>query len=177
MCFFKHLLRYVLFIDFIYPYGIAWDSFIQFAIQRWEDFYIQWIRHGKSIFVIYPDNFINGEAIYTSKNLTNFMDFEWNESRLNCSLKRQENKFSKRKQYSEKNPWNATTKRFIASSKNYCAPNQTYTLNIYSKKHFIWINSSIKTVKHELEKRNFDTSYISSYQTDHFRVYVCPEFY
>ena len=75
-----------IFTDFIYPYGIDWESFIHISIQHWDNFYMWWIREGKNIFVIYPNSFFDGMAKDTLKKLAHYTNFEWNETRLNCIL-------------------------------------------------------------------------------------------
>ena len=124
---------------------------------------------------MYPDSFTDSFAKDTLHNLTHFVNLEWSDRRLNCLLKHNENSSHRQEVRPEKKPSHIYPKRFIASSINSCAPNQTYSLNMYSKKHFVWINSSIRAVRYELEKRAIDSSYISNYEMEHFRVYVCPE--
>merc|ERR1719361_866338 len=125
--------------------------------------------------IMYPDKLTGSLAKDTLQNLTHFVNLEWNDIRLNCLLKQNENSSHRQKSRPEKRPSDIYPKRFIASSINFCAPNQTHSLNMYSKKHFVWINASIKAVKYELEKRGIDSSHISNYEMEHFRLYVCPE--
>ena len=160
--------------DFIYPYGDDWDKFIHQSIQHWEDFYIQWIRNEKNIFVIYPDSLVDDLRNSTLKDLANFMGFKWNEPRLNCVLKQIEDTFPRKKVNPETDDLDMTPKKFITSLRNSCISNQVYALDIYSKKHLIWINSSIRAVKHYLEKRGLDSTYISAYKKKYFRIYLCP---
>lgn len=164
-----------LFSDFIYPYSIEWDSFIHISIQHWEYFYIQWIRGGNNIFVIYPSSFENGSAKNTLKKLTHFADLEWNEAHLNYVLNGWEDKLRPRKYTFKKDEPYVNDAKFIASTMNSCAHSQQFAIDIYSKKHVVWINSAIRNVKHELKKRGLDESYISNYETKNFRVFICPE--
>ena len=159
----------------MYPYGNDWDKFIQQSVQHWEDFYIQWIRNEKDIFIIYPDNFVGNLAKATLKDLANFLTFKWKDSRMNCLLKQIENLYRQRKNNPEQVQSDKKPKHFMASYTNSCVSNQIYKLDIYKKKHLIWINASIRSVKHELEKRGFDSSYISDYEMKNFRIYVCPK--
>ena len=142
---------------------MGWDwtnNWILKTIQYWEQFYINWIRNGKKILVIYSENFEDGLFKNTLKKITDFLNFDWNEQRLNCVLKRKKDRFHQRKPSFTKGHSHTNFTAFIASKINYCATNETYTWNIYSKKHFIWINSAIRKVKHELKKRGLDSSYI-----------------
>ena len=133
--------------DFIYPYGNDWDKFIHQSIQQWEDFYIQWILNEKNIFVIYPDSLVDDLRNTTLKNLANFMSFKLNELRLNCVLKQIEDTFPRKKENPETDHLDMTPKKLITSLRNSCVSNQICALDIYSKKHLIWINSSIRNVK------------------------------
>ena len=162
------------FTGFIYPNGNDWDKFIYQTIQTWEDFYIEWIRDEKNIFVIYPDSFVHDLAKATLMDLAKFMGFEWNEKRLNCGLNTIGRTYTRRKSDPKKVHLDMETKKFIASFTKYCVPNPIYTLDIYSRKHLIWINSSIRAVKHYLEKRGLDSTYISAYKKKYFRIYLCP---
>ena len=60
------------FIDFIFPHGWDWkNNFVHKAIQYWEHFYINWIRHGRNILVIHPDNSFEILVDYKVKYLEN----------------------------------------------------------------------------------------------------------
>merc|ERR1712051_985481 len=162
--------------DFTYPHGWDWDnSFVQKEIQYWEQFYISWLRKEKDILVMYPDNFDSGLAENSLKKIANFMNFVWHEQRVKCSLKCNHEKFHRRQTPYEKGHIENKSKLFIASKLNTCGPNTTYTWNLYKRKHFIWINSAIRNVKHELKKRSLDFSHISDYKIKNWRIYVCPE--
>ena len=161
--------------DFFYPFGWDWNNSVLTIIQYWEQFYIAWIRNGKSIFVTYPNNFVDSVIEDSLKKLTNFMDFEWNDRRFNCVLECDKEEAHRKKVPLVKSHLDMTSKRFFASKINSCAPNETYIWNIYSKTHIIWINSAIRNVKHELQKRGLDSSNISGFEHKHWRIYVCPK--
>ena len=168
--------HYNFFADFIYPHGWDWDnSFVSREIQYWEQFYLNWIRHGKGMLVLYPDNFASDLIRNTLKKIANFMSFEWNDRRVDCALKRDRERFPQKQGSYEKTKPKRKLKRFIASKMNSCSPNETYKWNIYKRKHFIWINSAIRNVKRELQNRGFDSTFISDYEMKHFMIYVCPE--
>ena len=107
--------------------------------------------------------------------VTKFLGIEWNEKRMNCVLKRNEARNHRRKARYENDRFDMKSKKFIASKTNSCFPNETAKWNIYDKKHFIWINSAIRKVKNELEKRGIDSSFLSNYIIRKWSIYICPE--
>ena len=161
--------------DFFHPFGWDWNYNVLTIIQYWEQFYIDWIRNGKSVFVTYPDNFNDRFIEDALKNLTNFMNFEWNAQRFNCVLECDKEEDYRKKASLVKSHLDIKSNTFFASKINSCAPNETYTWNIYSKTHITWINSAIRNVKHELQKRGLDSSNISGFEHKHWRIYVCPK--
>lgn len=46
-------------------------------------------------------------------------------------------------------------------------------INIYSRKHTIWINSAIKTVTKAAKKRGFDSSHLLSYLNTNIKLNYC----
>ena len=111
----------------------------------------------------------------TMKKLTELMSFDWKVQQLNCVSKRNQGIVDRKKSSCEKCHFNTNSKTYIASKKISCGPNETYTINIYNKKHYIWINSAIRNIKKELEKRGLESSYISNYETKSWLIYVCPQ--
>ena len=160
---------------FIYPYGNDWEKFILLSIQHWEAFYIQWIRKEKNIFIIYPDSLVEDLAKTTLKDLATFRSLKWIDPRLN-RLSKPIKELHPRSKDNLKTPHlDKKPKKFLASMTNSCVPSHIYTFDIYSKTHRIWINSSIRNVKHELEKRGLDLSYIFDGEKNYFRICICPD--
>ena len=94
---------------------------------------------------------------------------------MNCALKRNEVRNHRNKAHYEKDHFDMKSKQFIASKTNSCSPNETAKWNIYDKKHLIWINSAIRNVKYEIEKRGIDSSFLSNYIIRKWSIYICPE--
>ena len=134
-----------------------------------------WIREGKNIFLIYPNSFADGMAKDTLKKLARYTNYEWNETQLNCVLKEWESRHFRRKDPPKTNSFYMKSTRFIASTTNSCAQHKVLSIDIYSKKHFVWINSAIRNIKHELKERGLDTTYISRYKMENFNIHICPE--
>ena len=159
---------------------IEWDSAVHNAIQIWEDFYLRWLRAGKNILLVYYESLTEGFIEMSLRSVTSFLDVEWDDLRMKCISKYNKgngNKTKKRKKGcinrgrldSESIQLNTQTNNINNGANN------TNSFNIYTKKHVTWINSAIKNVKHEIERRGLDSSYISNYEGQNVRVTICAE--
>ena len=159
-------------IGLFYPHGKDWDLFIHRSIQHWEHFYIQWISNPTKILVVYFDDLASERTENTLKSAITFLNLKINEDRLNCVLQHNEDTYRKQSDFLNKNILYANTTNFRAT--NSCILNEIYSFNMYTNTHVVWINSAIRRVKHELQKRGFEASRLSNYENTNLQINICP---
>ena len=106
-----------------------------------------------------------------------FLDFEWNEQRMRCLSKHNKGKFQRKKACLDKGHLDLKSVRLnvVQTNNIHEGANSTDSFDVYTKKHVIWINSAIRKVKHEIERRGLDSSYISNYKNQNVRINICGE--
>ena len=143
----------------------------------WEDFYLRWLRSARNILLVYYESLTAGFVEQNLKEITTFLDFEWNEQRMKCLSKHNKGKFQRKKACLDKGHLDLKSVRLnvIQTNNIHDGANSTNSFDVYTKKHVIWINSAIRKVKHEIERRGLDSSYISNYKNQNVRINICGE--
>ena len=151
---------------------LGWDSSIHSSIQLWEDFYIQWIARGTNTLVVYYESMVSDSLESRLKNITKFLNFQWNKHRLGCILKNM-GKPQLNDNCLPKGLFNITSEQFISYSKNCGTTTEKCTFRIYAKKHTIWINSAIRNVQGAIEIYGLEPSIMSKYKNKNVLISVC----
>ena len=153
---------------------LGWDSSIHSSIQLWEDFYIQWIARGTNTLVVYYESMVSDSLESRLKNITKFLNLQWNKHRLRCILKHM-GKAQLNDNCLPKGLLNITSKQFISYSKNCETTTEKCTFSIYATKHVIWINSAISNVQRAIETSGLKPSIMSKYKNKNVIISVCNE--
>ena len=142
----------------------------------WEDFHLKWLRAGRNILLVYYEDLTAGFVDQNLKKITTFLDFEWNEQRMKCLSKHNKGKFQRKKACLDKGHLDLKSVKLDVETNNiHDGANSTDSFDVYTKKHVIWINSAIRKVKHEIERRGLDSTYISNYKNQNVRINICGE--
>ena len=135
-----------------------WDNFVWYSIQSWEQFYLDWLTEASHIMLIYYEKLQSDELRSTLTDTVSFMNMTINNNRLDCTIKHSNISFSQKEKCVKKE-----------EIKLKCQENE----NIYSRKHFIWINSKIRTVRSKVKKRGLDSSYMKNYENTIVKLRYC----
>ena len=143
----------------------------------WEDFYLRWLRAGRNILLVYYESLTADFVEQNLKEINTFLDFEWNEQRMRCLSKHNKGKLKRKKACLDKGNLDLkSVKLNVVETKNiHGGANSLDSFDVYNKKHVIWINSAIRKIKHEIERRGLDSSYISNYKNQNVRINICGE--
>ena len=113
---------------------------------------------GKKIIITYYEDLKSPEKLkYNLIKISNFMNFTTDMERLNCVLKHPEGEF-RRKEIC----YDRKTK-----------PKSSKSDFIYSNKQTLWINSAIRIVHDEIEKRQLESSRLLSYEDTNIKITYC----
>ena len=153
-----------------YPHGKDWDRFVLSSIQRWEYFYIQWIRNGDDILFIYFEDLASRLTEIVLKKIIQFLNIQLDNDRLSCVLMHKEDIFKRETSFLHKNILNTRTQNFRLS--NSCVGNELHTFNRYNKMRVVWINLAIRNVKRELTKRGLDPLHLSNYENTNIKINI-----
>ena len=156
-------------------YLIGWDSFIHSSVQLWEDFYIQWIRHGKNILVIFYDSLASNSFENTLRTIAKFLNFRWSKHRLGCILKHNVKPFQTNDTCLPKGLLDIKSKHVNSYPTNCATSREKCKFHIYTKKHIIWINSAIRNVQREIRKHGIDPSLLSNNTKKNISLSICTE--
>ena len=140
--------------NFNHFFNIAWNQFIYTSIQLWKNFYIQWIKEGDRIIVIYYEELKSEKLKEHLIRLARFMNFTIDEERLSCVLKYPVGKFRRKDTC-----FDPTTK-----------PKDSTDDQVYLDEHVILINSAIQKVSDVIKQRKFDSSIIDMYMNSNFKI-------
>ena len=135
-----------------------WDNFVWYSIQSWEQFYLDWLTEASHIMLIYYEKLQSDELRSTLTDTVSFMNMTINNNRLDCTIKHSNISFSQKEKCVKKE-----------EIKQKCQENE----NIYSRKHIIWINSKIRTVRSKVKKRGLDSSYMKNYENTIVKLRYC----
>ena len=96
---------------------------------------------------------------------------------MKCLSKHNKGKFQRKKACLDKGHLDLKSVRLNVVQTNNIndGANSTNSFDVYTKKHDIWINSAIRKVKHEIERRGLDSSYIYDYENQNVRIHICGE--
>ena len=140
-------------------------------------FYLEWIEKGEDIVVIYYENLIaeqNSHSTSFSEGLENylkviikFINFKWDAERFKCLFNDNEGKFHRKRTCINSSSLNLTP-----SSLN--IDNGKPTINIFHKRHIIWIHSAINKVQLAMKERSIDSTHLSKYKYNHVKIVICP---
>ena len=135
-----------------------WDNFVWYTIQAWEQFYLDWLTEASHIMLIYYEKLQSDELKSSLSDTISFMNMTLDNSRLECTIKHSNVIFSQKKKCIKKQ-----------EIKPKCQENA----NIYSRKHIIWINSTIRTVRSKIKKLGLDPSYMKNYENTIVKLRYC----
>ena len=119
---------------------------------------MDWLVEGKNIMLIYYEKLQSDELKSTLTDTVTFMNMTIDNNRLECTSKHSNVSFFQ----TEK-----CVKNVEIKSK--CQENE----NIYSRKHIIWINSTIRTVRSKIKKLGLDPSYMKNYENTIVKLRYC----
>lgn len=100
------------------------------------------------------------------KEIIKFIDFKWDTERFKCLLNDNEGKFHRMKRCIDNSSLDLTSSRLNFDNRN-------ATMDIYQKKHIIWIQSSITKVQQAMKERSIDSTYLSRYISKHVKIVFC----
>ena len=100
------------------------------------------------------------------KEIIKFIDFKWDTERFKCLLNDNEGKFHRMKRCIDNSSLDLTSSRLNFDNRN-------ATMDIYQKKHIIWIRSSINKVQIAMKERGIDSTYLSRYISNHVKIVIC----
>ena len=108
--------------------------------------------------LIYYEKLLSDELKSTLINTVSFMNMTIDNDRLECTIKHSEGSFPRKEKCIKK-----------GETKPNCNENDS----IYSRKHFHWINSTIRKVRSKVKKLGLDTSYLKNYENTSVRLRYC----
>ena len=119
---------------------------------------MDWLTEASHIMLIYYEKLQSDELKSTLSDTISFMNMTIDNNRLECTIKHSNERFSQKKKCIKNE-----------EMKRKCNENE----NIYSRKHIIWINSTIRTVRSKIKKLGMDTSYIKNYENTIVKLRYC----
>ena len=108
--------------------------------------------------LIYYEKLLSDELKSTLIETVSFMNVTIDSDRLECTIKHSEGSFPRKEKCIKK-----------GKTKQNCNEND----NIYSKKHILWINSTIRKVRSKVKKLGLDTSYMKNYENTSVKLRYC----
>ena len=144
----------------------GWDSFVHTSSKAWNDFYIQWIKNGKDVFLISYEELIDDSKLKDAlKKIAKFLDFEVHPHRMACAIKNQKGMFQR-----NKTCYKIEDLEYIPDSK-LSFTNSTFS--VFTEKHRSLINSVIKNVSNQMANSGYSFSPISEYVDTKVYIDIC----
>ena len=119
---------------------------------------MDWLTEASHIMLIYYEKLLSDELKSTLSDTVSFMNMTIDNNRLECTIKHSNVSFSHKKKCIKKE-----------EMKPKCQENA----NIYSRKHIIWMNSRIRTVRSKVKKLGLNNSYMKNYENTMVNIKYC----
>ena len=119
---------------------------------------MDWLTEATHIMLIYYEKLRSNEVKSTLSDAIAFMNITIDNNRLDCTIKHFTGSFPRKEKCIKKE--DIKQKRIENES-------------IYSRKHIIWINSAIRTLRRKLKKLGLDTSYMKNYENTIVYIKYC----
>ena len=149
-----------------------WDRFVHSAIRLWEELYLKWLVRDTKILILYyedlKDTKLRRKAL---RDVSNFLDFESDEERLECVLKHPYTKFQRaeKKCFHDK----LSINKFGVDS---CNSNTDSLTHIFQTNHKTWIDRAITKVHRAMVKRfrlPSNNSSLLNYKNSVVKINIC----
>ena len=119
---------------------------------------MDWLTEATHIMLIYYEKLRSDELKSALSDTIAFMNMSIDNNRLDCTIKHSLECFPRKKRCIRKED---VKPKFIENEK------------IYSRKHIIWINSAIRTVRSKVKELGLDTSYMTNYENTIVKIKYC----
>ena len=119
---------------------------------------MDWLTEATHIMPIYYEQLQSDKLKFALSDTVAFMNMTIDNSRLDCTIKHSQGSFPRKEKCIKKE-----------DIKPKCIENE----NIYSRKHIIWINYAIRTVRSKVKKLGLDTSYMKNYENTIVNIKYC----
>ena len=119
---------------------------------------MDWLVEGKNIMLIYYEKLLSVELKSTLIETVSFMNMTIDNDRLECTIKHSEGSFPRKAKCIKK-----------GETKPNCNEND----NIFTRKHILWINSTIRKVRSKVKKLGLDISYFKNYENTIVKLRYC----
>ena len=139
-----------------YLFTKDWDNFVWYSIHSWEQFYLDWLTEATHIMLVYYEKLQSDELESTLSDTIAFMNMTIDNKRLDCTIKHSQGIFPRKEKCIKKEDVQPKCNQ-----------------SIYSRKHNIWINSAIRTVRSKVKKLGLDNSYMKNYENTIVNIKYC----
>ena len=147
----------------------------------WEEFHLTWLEEGNDIMIIIFEQLTKIDFLnQTLEQISEFLNFEFDENRLSCTVKHSEGRFHRkqkcirRKRLPANRVINVANKDIIPSSEfNNSIGNDTAN-DIFTNQQKGKINLAIRNVNEAINKRGLTPLPLSDYENTVIRLNLCP---
>ena len=108
--------------------------------------------------LIYYEKLLSDELKSTLIKTVSFMNMTIDNDRLECTIKHSEGSFPRKAK---------------CVNEGETKPNCNENGNIYTRKHILWINSTIRKVRSKVKKLGLDISYFKNYENTIVKLRYC----
>ena len=146
----------------------------------WEEFHLTWLEEGNDIMIVIFEQLTKkGFLNQTLEQLSEFLNFEFDENRLSCTIKHSEGRFHRKEKCIRRKrlPTNIIKTRnqdiILNSDFNNSIGNETAN-DIFTNQQRDKINLAIRNVNDAINKRGLTPLPISDYENTVIRLNLCP---
>ena len=148
----------------------------------WEEFHLTWLTEGNDIMIIIFEQLTKKDFLHqTLEELSEFLNFEFDENRLSCTIKHSEGRFHRkqkcirRKRLPVVHKNNVANKDMISSFEfNNSIAKDTEANDIFTSQQKDKINLAIRNVNDAINKRGLTPLPLSDYENTVIRLNLCP---
>ena len=146
----------------------------------WEEFHLTWLEEGNDIMIVIFEQLTKkGFLNQTLEQLSEFLNFEFDENRLSCTIKHSEGSFHRKEKCIRRKrlPTNIIKTRnqdiILNSDFNNSIGNETAN-DIFTNQQKDKINLAIRNVNDAINKRGLTPLPLSDYENTVIRLNLCP---
>ena len=160
---------------------LGWDHFVSVKIEKWEEFHLKWLQEGNDILIIVFESLPRGSLNETLKDISAFLNFEFDENRLECTARHSEGRFH-RKERCIRHESPVSNKKVEANDTILLSPDMAIRLALLSlDPHDIFtehqknkVNLAIRNVNNAILERGLKPLPVSDYENTVIGLNLCP---
>ena len=148
----------------------------------WEEFHLTWLEEGNDIMIVIFEQLTKKDFLnQTLEELSEFLNFEFDENRLSCTIKHSEGRFHRKEKCIRKRVPAANVRRKNVANKDIIPSFELSNSNGYNSANDIFtsqqkdkINLAIRNVNDAINKRGLTPLPLSDYENTVIRLNLCP---